>query len=168
MNGGSIGSGGVVVRRGLLWLPSVPASVLGLMVGLEVGCSRRPPISSQLQELQGTWSGVVANDKSGARYEVRIAGDTLNFRRDSNFWFSTTLVLPPDARPKRFEATILSAAPGQESALGKTVVAIFKIEDGMLVLAARGDGDDNAPTSFDEPSDSGLTRYELRRVGAGR
>lgn len=44
------------------------------------------------------------------------------------------------------------------------VVAIFKIEDGILTLAARGDGGEDTPKVFDDPEDKGLTRYELRRV----
>ena len=39
-----------------------------------------------------------------------------------------------------------------------------KIEADTLILAARGDGADDVPTSFDNSEDKGLTRYELRRV----
>jgi hypothetical protein len=44
-----------------------------------------------------------------------------------------------------------------------TNVAIFKIEDGTLTLAT-GNGDGEAPKSFEATGDNGLNRYELRRV----
>jgi hypothetical protein len=41
------------------------------------------------------------------------------------------------------------------------VVALFKIEGGTLTLAARGDGSEETPISFE---DEKVTRYELRKV----
>jgi len=43
------------------------------------------------------------------------------------------------------------------------VVAIFKIEDGLLTLAATGGGPET-PKRFEAGGDQGLTRYELRKV----
>ena len=39
--------------------------------------------------------------------------------------------------------------PGQESSVGKVVVAIYKIEDGTLTLAVIGDSDEEALKSFE-------------------
>ena len=91
---------------------------------------------------------------------ITITGNSLHFHRDSKFWFATTITLAPDTDPRQLRATIKDGAPGQESSVGKVVVAIFKIEDGLLTLAAGGD--EEAPKSFE--ADQGLTRYELRKV----
>ena len=99
-------------------------------------------------------------DKSNDKYTITITGNSFHFHRDSKFWFATTITLPPDTHPRQLRATIKDCAPGQESSVGKVVVAIFKIEDGLLTLAARGD--EEAPKSFE--ADQGLTRYELRKV----
>ena len=64
-------------------------------------------------------------------------------------------------KPQQLLVTIKDSAASQRDAIGKTVIAIFKIEDGLLTLAAGGDGADGAPTSFE---DEKITRYELRKI----
>lgn len=137
-----------------------------LLLGLQVGCTTHLPTASALQHLQGTWEGVVVSDKSDNKYTITITGNSFHFHRDTNFWFETTIALPAGTDPQQLHATIKECAPGQENSLGKVVVAIFKIEDGTLTLAARGDGADDTPKSFETTDDKGLTRYELRRVQA--
>jgi uncharacterized protein (TIGR03067 family) len=155
---------GVVEELRLRWAPSLALSGLCLLGVLQAGCASRPSAPTPLQQLQGTWSGVVANEPSKDRYTIRVAGDSFHFHRDTNFWFETTIQLPPGTEPQQLLATIRKCAPGQENSLNKSVVAIFKIEADTLILAARGDGADDVPTSFDNSEDKGLTRYELRRV----
>ena len=141
-----------------------------LLLGLEAGCATpappasepHAPISSELQRLQGTWEGVAVGEKSDDKYTITITGNSFHFHRDSNFWFATTITLPANTDPRQLRATIIDCAPGQEDSVGKVVVAIFKIEDGLLTLATRGGGDEATPKSFEE--DQGLTRYELRKV----
>jgi len=137
-----------------------------LLLGLQAGCTTHPPTASALQHLQGTWEGVVVSDKSDDKYSITITSNSFHFHRDTNFWFETTITLPAGTDPQQLHATIKGCAPGQENSLGKVVVAIFKIEDGTLTLAARGDGGEETPTSFEATEDKGLTRYELRRVQA--
>lgn len=137
-----------------------------LLLGLLTGCAGKPPTGSALQKLQGTWNGVVVGDKSEDRYNVTIAGDSFFFQRDTNFWFETKIKLPSGTVPQQLHATIRRCAPGQENSLGKTVVAIVKVGDGKLTLAARGDGGDEPPKSFEETEDKGLTVYELSKVQA--
>ena len=149
-----------------------------LLLGLQAGCTataptaseqQRPqaaPADSELQRLQGTWEGVVVGDKSDNKYTITITGDSFHFHRDSNFWFATTITLPADTDPQQLHATIKEGAPGQEASVGEVVVAIFKIEDGLLTLAVRGGGDE-APKSFEAAEDQGLTLYELRKVQPG-
>ena len=103
-------------------------------------------------------------DKSDNKYTIAITGHSFHFHRDSNFWFATTITLPTGTDPRQLHATIKDCAPGQENSVGKVVVAIFKIEDGTLTLAAIGDGHEETPKSFEAAEDKGLTRYELRKV----
>ena len=100
----------------------------------------------------------MVGDKSQAKITVTITGNSLHFHRDTNFWFATTITLAAGTNPRQFHATIKDCAPGQEDSVGKVVVAIYKIEDGTLTLAAVGDEETK---SFEA---KGLTRYELRKV----
>jgi|GEM_PF-2722439 len=146
------------------WATALALSGHCLLAVLQAGCASRPSAPTPLQQLQGTWSGVVANEPSKDRYTIRVVGDSFHFHRDTNFWFETTIQLPPGTEPQQLLATIRKSAPGQENSLNKSVFAIFKIEADTLILAARGDGGDDVPTGFDNSEDKGLTRYELRRV----
>jgi len=102
-------------------------------------------------------------DQSHEKITITITGNALHFHRDTNFWFETTIALPAGKDPKQLHATIKDCAAGQESSVGKVVVAIYKIEDGKLTLAALGD-DEETPKTFQAAEDKGLTRYELRKV----
>ena len=141
-----------------------------LLLGLQAGCKTNPPTAAELQRLQGTWEGVALGQetpggpfvKSADTITITITGNSFHFHRDTNFWFETTITLLAGTDPKQLHATIKGNVPSQGSnAIGKVVVAIFKIEDGILTLAARGDGSEETPTSFE---DEKVTRYELRKV----
>jgi uncharacterized protein (TIGR03067 family) len=120
------------------------------------------PADVELQRLQGTWEGVVAGDKSDDKYTITISGNSFHFHRDPKFWFATTIILPAGTDPRQLHATIKDCATGQESSVGKVVVAIYKIEDGTLTLAATSG--EEMPKSFEAAEDQGLTRYVLRKV----
>lgn len=124
-----------------------------------------PIVAPELQPLQGTWEGVATDDPARARITLRISGNRLHFHRDTNFWFDTTVKLSPDASPRRFHATIKACPASQKDSVGAVVGAIYKIEDGMLVIATAGDGADGVPKGFDPASERGITRYELRKPG---
>jgi len=119
------------------------------------------PTNAELQLLQGTWDGVMLGQEKDGRITITIAGSSLHFHRDTNFWFETTITLPSGTDPKQLHATIKDCPPAE--LIGKVVVAIFKIEDGTLTLAT-GNGDGEAPKSFEAIGDNGLNRYELRKV----
>jgi len=101
---------------------------------------------------------MVGEEKNGT-ITITISSNSLHFHRDKNFWFETTFTQPTGKGPKQLHATIKDCAPGQESSVGKLVVAIYKIEDGTLTLATRGA--EETPASFDEEK---VSRYELRKV----
>ena len=119
------------------------------------------PTAAELQLLEGKWEGVTVGDPSPQKITITITGDSLHFHRDTNFWFKTTISLPAGTEPRRLHATIKDCAAGQESSVGKVVIAIYKIEDGKLTLAALGDGDEETSISFEAAEDKKLTRYEL-------
>ena len=106
---------------------------------------------------------MVDQEKDG-KITITITGNSFHFHRDPKFWFATTITLPADTDPRQLHATIRDGAPGQEDSFGQVVVAIYKIEDGLLTLATRGGGDKEMPKSFEAAEAQGLTRYELRRV----
>lgn len=102
-------------------------------------------------------------EESSDKITITITGDSFHFHRDPKFWFATTMALPAGTDPQQLRATIRHSAP-PETSNGKVVVAIFKIENQTLTLAARGDGGEAPPTSFEVTEDKGLTHYELRKV----
>ena len=106
---------------------------------------------------------MVGQEKNG-NVTTTSTGNSLHFYRDTNFWFKTTFTLPVGTDLKQLHATIKDCASGQESSVGKVVVAIYKIEDGTLTLVAIADGDEETPKSFEAAETKGLTRYELRKV----
>ena len=156
------------------------------------------PTNAELQLLQGTWEGVVVDDKgtsknpdfqktserkpneidqeflrtggfespheSHEKIIITITGNSFHFHRDTNFWFETTITLPAGTDPKQLYATIKASPASQSDAIGKVVVAIFKIEDGTLILATSGHGAEKVPKRFEATEDEVLTRYELRKV----
>lgn len=137
-----------------------------LMLWVQISMQRaagatNQPASMALERLQGTWQGVLVGQESAGKITITINSNSFHFHRDTNFWFETTIALPPGTDPQQLHATITGSAGSQTDAIGKVVVAILKIEDGKLTLAARGDGVEGAPTSFD---DEHASRYELRKV----
>ena len=116
------------------------------------------------QRLQGTWEGVVVGEKSQNKYTIKVSGDSFYFHRDTNFWFETTIALPKDTKPQQLHATIKNSAKGQESSIGKTVVAVLKIEEEILTLVTKGAGSDDLPQSLENTDDEGVTHYRLQRV----
>jgi len=145
-------------------------TVVSLLMPCRLLCLQAAPppttpssTNSELQRLQGTWEGAVVGDESHQKLTITITGNSFHFHRDANFWFKTTITLPAGTDPKQLHATIKGCAPGQESSVGKVVVAIFKIEDGTLTLATKGGGAEETAKSF-EATEEGLTRYELQKV----
>jgi uncharacterized protein (TIGR03067 family) len=134
-----------------------------LLLGSQAGGTTPAPTASELQPLQGTWEGAVVGDKSGDKITITIAGDSLHFHRDANFWFKTTFTLPAGTGPQELHATIKDSASPRDFD-GKVVVAIVKVEDGKLTLAAGNGGTEKTPKSFEAAEEEGWTRYEFRKV----
>jgi uncharacterized protein (TIGR03067 family) len=134
-----------------------------VLLCLQAGCTTHSPTASELHRLQGTWEGVVVGDKARDKITITITGDSFHFHRDSNFWFATTITLPEGTDPQQLRATIKHSAPPEDS-IGKVVVAIFKIEDGILTFAMNQYARLEAPKSFEANEEKGTIRYEFRKV----
>ena len=132
-----------------------------LLFCLQAGCITHPPPAAKLQRLQGSWEGVLVGQEKDGKITVTIAGDSLHFHRDTNFWFDTTITLLAGKDPKQLHATIKDCPTA--SSIGQVVGAIFKIEDGTLTIVASGSIEE-MPKSFDASEVQGLSRYELRKV----
>ena len=68
-------------------------------------------------------------------------------------WWMTTFTLPARTDPQQMLVTIKDCSP-PKNPIGKVVLAIFKIEDGILTLANFGDldadGPPKSPKSFED------------------
>ena len=102
---------------------------------------------------------MLGQEKDG-KITITITGNALHFRRDTNFWFETTIVLPAGKDPKQLHATIKDCPRSQADSIGKVVRAFFKIEDAKLTLATIGDDAEETLKGFEAAE----TRYELRKV----
>jgi hypothetical protein len=112
------------------------------------------PLAEELKPLQGHWEG----EGAGGKCSITIVGNSLHYSNSAG-WFKTTFTLPAGADPHQLHATIKECSPPSNSAIGTVVFAIFKIEDGTLLLVTY-DGSDKAPTTFDDASN----RYTVKKV----
>jgi uncharacterized protein (TIGR03067 family) len=123
-------------------------------------CAENPTAAGELRLLQGTWEGVLVGDKLQKKITLTIAGNSLNFYRDRNFWFEATIVLPAGKDPKQLHATLTGRSPSQPVDVGRIVRGVFKIENETLTLATISDDPEAAPPSFEALG----TRYAFRKV----
>ncbi|MDB6133006.1 MAG: hypothetical protein JWM59_1249 [Verrucomicrobiales bacterium] len=118
-------------------------------------CAANQPTHAELQLLQGTWEGVLVDDKAKQKITITVTGDSLHFHRDANFWFETTITLLAGTKPQRLHATIKRGS----NSIGEVVVVIFRIHDGILTLAT-----DNGAGEALKVFETAPNRYELRKV----
>lgn len=118
------------------------------------------PTGPDLERLQGTWEGVrEEGEKAVDKVTITITGSSFHFHRDTNFWFETTISLPAGTHPKQLHATIRKSATSQADSIGKTVGAIYRIEDDTLTLV-------DYSITDEPPSDfaNAMNRYVLKKV----
>lgn len=135
----------------------------GEQLAANLKCAVIPPIAAELQLLQGTWEGVReeadAVEKSTEKITITITGSSFHFHRDTNFWFETTITLPPGTDPKQLHATIRNCPPAQADSIGKVVGAIFKVDDGTLTLA-----DYVLPGEPPKSFAAAMSRYVMKKI----
>ena len=147
----------------LVWLVASFAGHAGEQSTTDAKGAANQPVAVELQPLQGTWEGVMVGQEKNGNITITITSNSLHFHRDTNFWFETTFTQPVGTDPKQLHATIKDCATGQQdSSIGKVVIALYKIEDGVLTLVPLGG--EEIPKSFEATKDKGLARYELRKV----
>ena len=112
------------------------------------------PIAPELKPLQGYWEG----EGAGGKCSITIAGNALHYRNSAG-WYKTIFTLPAGTDPQQLHATIKECSPPSTKAIGTVVYAIFKIEDGTLLLA-EDDMSDQPPKTFAGAS----SRYSGKRV----
>lgn len=111
-------------------------------------------LAEELKPLQGYWEG----EGAGGKCSITIAGNSLHYRNSAG-WFKTTFALPAGTDPRQLHATITECWPPSSNAVGTVVFAIFKLEDGTLLLA-EDDMSDKPPKTF---ADAG-SRYTVKKV----
>jgi hypothetical protein len=111
------------------------------------------PLAEELKPLQGHWEG----EGAGGKCSITITGNSLYYRAGTNWW-KTIFTLPAGTNPQQLHATIKDSSP-PTNGIGKVVFAIFKIEDGTLLLA-EDDMSDRPPKSFADAS----SRYNVKKV----
>ena len=82
---------------------------------------------------------------------MTIAGKNFQFRSltDTNVWYKGTFTLRQDTNPRQFIA-LITECPFPRY-VGKSSLAIYSIEHGVLKLAGHEPGITEAPASFDAP-----------------
>ena|ERR1035437_4134787 len=112
------------------------------------GCSKSH--QSDSVALQGTWKGQEIGVNAKGSPSLVLSGANLEFRgADTNEWYKATFTLREDTNPKQLVGVITECPAPQY--VGKTVNAIYRIEDGALTIAGNEPGNPAMPAAFDAP-----------------
>jgi len=134
-------------------------AVSALALLLVAGCSS----TSDLQRLQGTWTG--KEKAQGIECKMVVTGNLVDFTAQSGTHYKGTIALDEKAVPKAADYTVTES--GSPRYIGKTTRAIYEIkDDGKVILSANEPGVDARPTSFD-PS-TGMPVFEMTRDAAAK
>ena len=95
---------------------------------------------------------------------ITIKGNSLFFYARPGFWYQTTFTLPAGTDPQQLHATLRKGPNPKDSSIGQVVVAIVKIEDGVLSLAVNQDPQGPVPNTFVVETNSMIVRYDLKKV----
>lgn len=116
------------------------------------GCSKSHTSDSQKSDsaiMQGTWSGQQVGVYTQVSPSLIIQSNYLEFHgADSREWYKATFTLRPDTNPKRLDAVVTDCPLPKY--VGQTAHAIYKIEDGKLMLDASEPGDPTVMATFGE------------------
>jgi uncharacterized protein (TIGR03067 family) len=89
-----------------------------------------------------------------------ISGNLFEFRDETNpnVWYKGTFSLRQDTKPRQFLALVTACASPQY--VGKTAMAIYRLEGDTLTISGNEPGNPQAPVGFDAP---GAACLELKR-----
>jgi uncharacterized protein (TIGR03067 family) len=114
---------------------------------------------SDTTRMQGSWKGEVLGAEPKASCYFRIAGNRFEFNDSTtNVWYRGNFTLREKTTPRQFVATITSSSFTQY--VGKTSMAIYKLDHGSLMISGSEPGDPNPPVAFDSP---GAMSIEFKR-----
>jgi uncharacterized protein (TIGR03067 family) len=116
---------------------------------LAAGCST--PHKSDQALLQGRWEGGTLQGDPHHQCSFVISGNNFEFHdeTDTNVWYKGTFTLREDAQPRQYIATITECPFPQY--VGKTSLAIYRLENSTLTIAGNEPGQTTAPAAFDAP-----------------
>lgn len=153
----------VTVRIGHARHTPLFLAVIALSLAAFLGaCQGVPtPRTPDANSLEGHWAGE-GREGNGPRWKcaMTITGNSLHFFRDSNYWFKANLALPAGTEPQQLHATIKDTS--HKDHIGGVVLAIYRIEDGTLTIAASDHAE--LPQNFNEGQSS---LFVLRKVPSG-
>ena len=136
-----------------------------LLLGLQAGCTTNQSTASALQRLQGTWGGFAVGYEATDKITLTITGNSIHYHYQTptaNQVFEATFTLPAGTNPQQLRATLTGLPPESDRVssmeIGEVVPAIFKIEDGTLILA-------DPPSDDSKPFEATKRfHYKLRKV----
>jgi len=122
------------------------------------GCSTLK--KSDLTAVQGTWKGRIVQGEPAHECSIVISGTNYDFHdiTDPNVWYKGTFSLREDTTPRQYIA-VVNECPFPQY-VGKTSMAIYRLENGTLTIAGNEPGIATAPAAFDAPE---AARMELKR-----
>ena len=104
--------------------------------------------ADELERLQGTWQGIEVGREGDGKCRMTIAGNSLRFEgATKKEWYQATMTLPAGTNPKQLVGAITECP--QPDFVGKSAIAIYKVEDGTLTLVGHQPGVPEAPKSFE-------------------
>jgi uncharacterized protein (TIGR03067 family) len=140
------------------------ASLVVLAVAPVLHAQKTAPIAHVANPsgaLQGTWEGEEIGKESVGKYTMTIAGNSLRFDGPGKVeWYSATFSLSANQDPKQMVATITDC--GKADFVGKSSLAIYKIENGELTLVGNRPGYPDAPKDFD--GDRNSRRFTFKKA----
>jgi len=125
---------------------------------LIAGCSKLQ--KSDVAALQGTWNGRVIQGDPEHQCSLAVSGRSYEFHdnTDTNVWYKGTFTLREDTTPRQYIA-VISECPFPQY-VGKTSMAIYRLESGTLTITGHEPGITAVPSAFDAPD---AVRMELKR-----
>jgi uncharacterized protein (TIGR03067 family) len=109
---------------------------------------------------QGAWKGRTLKSEPEHQCTFAVSGKTFEFhdQTDTSVWYKGTFSLRQDTTPRQFISQI-TVCPFPQY-VGKTSMAIYRIENGVLFITGNEPGKSELPTAFDDPD---AAQVELRR-----
>ena len=114
--------------------------------------------NSDFDRLQGTWIGKEIGADSDSTASLVIAGHDLEYRGSNpNDWYKGTFTLREGTNPRQCVFAVKDCA--SPDYVGKTSNAIYRLENGTLMIAGNEPGNPDVPSGFETP---GARRFEFR------